>query len=333
MLKRRFGDMWYQYTQQCALVNERIASPRSTTTCLASSSSAALGRWQFGSTLSDRLQAFKDRILIEMSDIAVGAELVRRAFDAARASGKDEWRRMTIPVLKNRILTITGGHFREAEFGASSFRDFLNRLPPGLLTLDDSQSPGFVVLNTAETITRTRPSASYPRVRSDLWRAALDYSSGRRYTWDPANHQGRLATATDTGPFLPTATAQDLAEWRAAFAGTHSGDSAGETATRLQRWASESLPTAFLPARLRPLWNTELKRRVEERLQRWFRENNIEPPGDLVSTQEILPIGHAEVDRLRQFVISCVKAMTKEELADLRIPAGPAMRVKISDEQ
>lgn len=152
-----------------------------------------------------------------MLDATAAANLVRRAFDAARNSGKEDWHRMTVPVLKNRILLITGGHFREAEFGASSFRSFLSRLPDGLVTLDESRKPATVELATADVTHRGDRRSFYPRIRPDLWRAVLDYSSGRRYVWDASSGLARPATAADHAPSLPTITPIQFAEWAARF--------------------------------------------------------------------------------------------------------------------
>ena len=265
---------------------------------------------------------------LRMAD-ASPADLVRRAFQLARDSGKEEWRKMTIPVLKNRILMVTGGHFREPEFGAHSFREFLGGLPEGLITLDESQSPGFVIFGAESSAGSAPRGGQFSRIRSDLWRAALDYSSGRRYIWDSSTNQARAATG-ESGPFMPTVTADEFRAWRAQFAAANRDAVAGDSAVRLQRWASESLPTAFLPARLRPLWNAELKKQVETRLQPWFAANGIQVPPDLkYAWQE--PPEKSSLEHLRQFAINCVRAMTEEELSELKIPARVAMRVRLNE--
>jgi hypothetical protein len=261
-----------------------------------------------------------------MPDINAGAELVKRAFDAARVSGKDNWHRMTVPVLKNRILMVTGGKFREADFGASSFRDFISRLPAGLLSLDETESPAVAVLTEKEA-QHGAPGTSFARVRSDLWRAVLDYSSGHRYAWDASRREARVAAPDESAPILPTVTADGFREWRVAFAKTQSEGVTGSDGMRLKRWTDESLPTAFLPTRLRPLWNAELKRCVETTLQEWFKKNAIEPPIDLV-TVDAPPITHDAAQNLRQFVLDCVRAMSARELAELPIPAAAALRAR-----
>lgn len=236
---------------------------------------------------------------------------------------------MTIPVLKNRILMITGGQFRESEFGAHSFREFLSRLPEGLVTVDDSQAPGFVIVGAEPPVASAPRGGQFSRIRSDLWRAALDYSSGQRYIWDSSTNQARAATG-ESGPFMPTVTADEFRAWRVRFAEANRDAVAGDSAARLQRWASESLPTAFLPARLRPVWNAELKKQVEARLQPWFTANGIQAPPDLKYAWQEAP-EKSSLEPLRQFAINCVKAMTDEELLELKIPARVAMRVRLNE--
>lgn len=233
---------------------------------------------------------------------------------------------MAIPVLKNRILLVTGGRFRESEFGASSFRQFLSLLPPGMVTVDDSQAPGFVDLVLTDVKNSPSERSHHSRIRSDLWRAALDYSSRQRYVWDSTLKQATPAKADDAGPFIPTISEDEFNRLRHSFVEANlAGEGVAED--RLKRWASEGLPTAFLPARLRPLWNIELKKQVEERLRPWFTENHIEPPSDF-AYQWQPSSSRSNSDQLRQFVINCIKAMTDEELAEIRIPASVAMRAR-----
>ncbi len=261
-----------------------------------------------------------------MLEPGAGDNLVRKAFEMARSSGKGDWQRMTVPVLKNRILVVSGGSFREAEFGATSFRDFLALLSPGLITIDDSQSPSAVVL-CGDSSDRQFIS-QHPKVRSDLWRAVIDYSSGKGYIWDPTAKRAKPAIEQESGTLLPTLTAKEFGEWRVAFATEHAPSITGDGSARLSRWSTESLPTNFLPAHLRPLWNAELKRRVQERLVAWFAQNNIESPTDIVSMGDGLTVEADRGNELRRFVIDCVRVMTQEELETLLIPSRAAMRAR-----
>ena len=238
---------------------------------------------------------------------------------------------MAIPVLKNRILLLTGGQFRESEFGASSFREFLGGFPPEFLARDESQPPGFVTLNSEDSSITSSQTSRSSRVRSDLWRAALDYSSEQPYVWDVSTKQARLARPDESGPHMPTISADEFRGVRAAFAVSHKATMSGDAGDRLAVWATEGLPTAFLPARLRPLWNAELKRQVKARLQPWFAANQIEPPSSFTYEWQASPEKGA-ADQLRRFVSSCIKAMNEQELTELRIPARVAMRVRLDDQ-
>src|SRR5208282_5635295 len=197
----------------------------------------------------------------QMPEAATAADLVQQAFALARRSGKDEWWVMTIPVLKNRLLLLTKNSFREADFGATSFRDFVNKLPD-VVSLIESPPPGFVVLKSA--------SDKHPhglatakrfgeRIRPDLWRAVLDYSSGQKYVWDASQRIARPVATEGEGPLLPTISAADLGQWRADFLSTHKTTDP-ENAKRAEEWLRASLPTVGLPAPMRPAWNNYLKR-------------------------------------------------------------------------
>ena len=257
------------------------------------------------------------------------AALVRRAFERARDAGKVPWAKMTVPVLKNRLLQLTEGAFREDAFGASSFREFLSRLPEGFITIDNSTSPATVILTSADVPARPSSASRSTRIRSDLWRAALDYSSGNRYLWDRESEQARAAVAAEPGPFLPTITEEELRQVRGAFASAHSGSLDEVLHSRVERWAAEGLPTALLPAHLRPLWNTELKRQVQTRLRAWFEEQGVQPPADLITEGALSRGAGGQEEDLRRFVLACVQAMTREQLEELRIPAIVAQRARI----
>ncbi len=69
-----------------------------------------------------------------------GASLLRAAFERARASKRQDWRRMTLAVLKNRVLDHTDRSFDEARWGAGSFREFVGMFPE-VVSVDSSTRP------------------------------------------------------------------------------------------------------------------------------------------------------------------------------------------------
>ena len=66
--------------------------------------------------------------------------LIVRAFAEARTKGKADWRTMTLGVLKNRLLQLTGRRFKEADYGAMTMRDLVARVSD-LLALKDGIHP------------------------------------------------------------------------------------------------------------------------------------------------------------------------------------------------
>src|ERR1035441_7310148 len=144
--------------------------------------------------------------------------LIERAFAQARRSGKLEWWVMAIPVLKNRLLQITEQTFKESDFGASSFRKFLQN-NTDVLEIDNSFLPGAVTLKSAEPMPLSQDISNLQRnrVREDLWRAILDYSSGSRYVWDAESSTAIIAPEGSEGPFLPTISPETMTQWKTEF--------------------------------------------------------------------------------------------------------------------
>jgi hypothetical protein len=54
-------------------------------------------------------------------------ELLERAFRSARNTGKRDWNRRLVAVLKNRLLQLTNRNFKEEDFGATSLIELLAR--------------------------------------------------------------------------------------------------------------------------------------------------------------------------------------------------------------
>src|SRR5689334_17183736 len=94
--------------------------------------------------------------------------LFEEAFAQAKASGKAA--SMRSAVLKNRLLSLTDHRFREADYGARTFGEFL-ALFPDLIEVDHSSKPPLVSfrgdIGTSHLATPARPA----RVRPDLWDA------------------------------------------------------------------------------------------------------------------------------------------------------------------
>ncbi len=249
--------------------------------------------------------------------------LIERAFTQARRSGKPEWWVMAIPVLKNRLLQITGQTFRESDFGASTFREFLQN-NTDLLEIDNSFLPGAVTLKSAEGASSSRDASSPQRnrIREDLWRAIMDYSSGNKYLWDVGSSSAIVALEGSDGPFLPTISAGTMTEWKREFLGSLPEIPNDSSVTA---WQTQSLPATALPPPLRVQWNRLVKHKIQSLLREWFESQHINSP-PLV--HPVIPSEKRDDTELfREFLIKCIAQMSKEELEKLSIPSSVAFRV------
>lgn len=247
------------------------------------------------------------------------------AFDRARRSGKADWKSMTLAVLKNRLMSETGGSFDERVFGARNIAEFVRAFPEYLHVDFDRPYPLVTLLDVARSEGGAPRSAMTERVRADLWRATFDYQSGRIYVFDVARGIAVAAADGTTGPQLPTLTQAELDAWRQAFADTVRTDLSAPEVEELERWHRDRLPTQALPRSLRSLWNRTMTTRAIERLQDWFRTQALTLPQDLILQPAAAESSEAE--ELRRFVQSCVARMTPTELQSLRLPAAAAARV------
>lgn len=245
--------------------------------------------------------------------------LVVTAFQAARTSGKEDWRTMKLAVLKNRLLQVSNRAFRESNYGAGSFRELLLRLP------DVIQVEGDIVELRPSTIP-TRPdghedanhqpkSVEQQRVRHDLWLSIIDYSSGKSYVWDVDNQRVREKAPGDQ-LVLPTLSRQEMAEWRRQFSEQH------QRPTDLAKWQDEELGVQALPESLRGPWNGFLKKKVAERLSEWFVRHEIPDATFSQDTQQSL----RSKARLRSLVLACVNVMTEGELSELKLSPTVVLR-------
>lgn len=266
-----------------------------------------------------------------------GANLIRRAFGAARDSEVADWRSMTSAVLKNRILDLTGREFDESRWGAEDFRSFIDQFgeivevdaskrPPRVIYLPETTDSGAQSSDLREgpAITRVASGRS-KRIRQDLWRAAVDYSSGQIYVWD-----GAMAVPQEDGadarPVLPTLDQAEVRGWREDFVGGAALPEDGGIAPYLAAWAKSESGTSGLPGPLRQQWIENFKNRVAQRLLEWFSENSMVPPSDLVEDARPRRKASTNVEALRGFVMDCVRTMNQAELEDLRLPPSAALR-------
>lgn len=254
----------------------------------------------------------------------------------ARESGKPDWHRMTVPVLKNRILILTKRGFSEAKYGARNFAEFVQKAS-GLVQIDYSQFPPIVELKDVPTNSATvAPSKEFSsvRIRPDFWRAVMDYASGNKYVWDSDKGIARPLEAGDTGyQILPTLTPEVHNSWRREFADARLPMFNDIEKARLNTWVEESLSPRALPHELMREWNHEAQRRVVDVLKEWFEQQHFSPPQKIsVSAPRAarLPV-ETSIEDLRTFIIACVRNMNGQELSELKLPASSALRTKIQN--
>lgn len=250
--------------------------------------------------------------------------LIRRAFEEARKSGRPDWHRMSVAVLKNRILDLTERSFRESDYGAPTFGEFV-RNHDDILALDATQRPPVAILKGVSPAPVEAPESTGTRIRSDLWQAVLDFSSGEEYVWDVGEGVAkRVNEAGSSGLALPTITADQFCQWKKAFA---EEVDEGESDERLSAWVGHRLPASFLPLPLRHRWNGYLKAAVRRHLLAWFEEQHLVPPSDIL--EEGRTVYSAPGEELRKRLIASVRAMTPEELERVQIPSSALLRLKL----
>ena len=259
-------------------------------------------------------------------------ELVREAFEMARRSGKPDWFRMTTAVLKNRILLLTDGTFKTTTYGARTFSDFLKQVGE-IIRVHASTFPPVVELVEAAAAAPAHAVDS-EKIRPDLWNAVMDYSSGRTYIWDRETLIARPAKPDEgTALRLPTITPGEQKAWRAEFVRAHESKLDEQAKGRLHMWYEKGLPSVSLPVVIRLDWNRMQKVQVEERIRKWFQNQQIDPPQGFLETRQIVVMGdRRDNDDVRQLVLDCVSAMTARELLDLKIPLGALLRTQRKQE-
>jgi len=250
--------------------------------------------------------------------------LVLEAFTQARNDGKPDWDRMTIAVLKNRMLQITDRKFKEQDYGARRFIDVIKSLPD-LVTVDETPVPPIV-----ELLNKPALEAKEGRLRRDLWQAVMDYSSGTQYVWDPSG-EARPRTPDDPEdlPSMPTISSEEMTELRREFAKEALANPANEAvADRVREWAEKGYKTGYLPQHLRGAWNQRVTDAALARIRQWFRDRGIAEPDTLVlePSHEAGESPNESTDALRSFILRAVEAMTAGELRRVELPASAAMR-------
>ena len=244
--------------------------------------------------------------------------LLLRAFEQARSSGKQNWGEMSAAVLKNRLLALTDGSFRQEDYGFGRFTDLLKAVPD-LIDVDTTQTPPLARL-TGRAVSGDAPIATPSnRLRSDLWDAVFDWSAGEPYVWRDGS-ACRVPDSQTDDLVMPTVGPEQLEEWRMKFSEDHPGDDV------VSAWATSALPTSALPPHLRDSWNLLLKQQAVQVLRQWFARHGLAEPGDMLVSRVVARPFQDDAEVLRRYLQRCVAVMTTEEMASMVVPASAALR-------
>ncbi len=224
-----------------------------------------------------------------MKTRAQAEELVRVAFLQAQRKFGPQAKTMTLAVLNNRLLQITDRRFHPRDFGVKDLKAFVALLAPEfrltgeparlsvelIAPVEADNSPAEAPNPATPAFERTSVASavalpSTGRIRSDLWLAIVDYTSGLTYVWDQRLGRARAAEPGDQEACMPTLTPVELAEWRLTFLDAHRQELTGAALVNAQRWQEQGLSTNYLPLELQQPWNRELTLRVRLRLQEFF---------------------------------------------------------------
>lgn len=281
---------------------------------------------------NDEAEAHRDESVPAPGDDAEYLRnLILGAFEAAKVGGKEDWQVMSTAVLKNRMTQLLGEKFDQRRYGYPRIVDFVKDFPD-LLALDESQNPPLALLLSEP---RPVPIDESVQVRSDLWRAVLDYDRREPYLLvDGYAVPSSLAPDhASEAPRLPTITPQDLGAWREDFASSAREILEGRTdqLQRLSDWVAEHQGTRGLPGVLRGRWNLHMKNAVLERLRTWYAAQELELPGDLTTPVSMvrrpeLARQHTEESLLRQALLESISRMSFEELRQVSVPAISLIR-------
>ena len=96
---------------------------------------------------------------------------------------------MTVAVLKNRLLDLTDRTFKESDYGSGTFWEFVKG-NKDILILDETTTPPVAIL---KGVSPDDHASAQSRIRPDLWRAVLDFSSGDMYFWDPGEKKTQVS--------------------------------------------------------------------------------------------------------------------------------------------
>lgn len=168
-------------------------------------------------------------------------------------------------------------------------------------------------------------------LRTDLWRALVDWSGGPRYVYRPSAKTTSVLTgelaANDV--LVPSLSDEERSDWISQFVQSQSPDEKAQLEAAVSVGGFRELVRASEPLKRR--WSRYLRRRVLDRATEWAAANGI-PESDIFvsSPKPSRPIVTAGApkgdDALRQRVLETLSTMPLHELLRLPIPLEYTLR-------
>jgi hypothetical protein len=266
-----------------------------------------------------------------------GKELIRKAFEMAKAR-KPDWYRMTTAVLKNRLLVLTNNEFKEEEYGARTILEFVEQAAD-IVNIDRSVIPPIVELKgeRGEKAHEARQAAatysvSFDRIRPDLWQAIMDYTSGNKYVWDARAGTARPQNRDDPPEVvLPTITQEEEMKWRKEFAASVAALPLDDIAKfRLNAFGAKNVSPKVLTLGLQWKWNDFVRAKIIKAVTDWFQQHKLSQPEHLTVQVRRAPRPPAEpgVEELRDLIIAVIRGMTAAELLAVQLPPNAVLRTR-----
>lgn len=287
-------------------------------------------------------------------DLASAFDLLARVVADYCETGRRSYSAGLKPELQRRTPS-----FDEKALGFETFREFL-RAAEGAQVVDlhpATRGPDIVVVPHGQPVPAApvHPAPSRTPVRSDLWKAWVDWTPGYRKVYDRVHdaaeripsvptvaldgRQRELAEALEAGDDrvvpIPGIPIEEHLAWTAEFAA-----GAGDAAPLLQEALRKQRPAMEFAAALRRMpsvaarWRGFQLERVRAVLKAWAAEHGLDIAIDApVPTAVAPPSRHesdtggssggesdVEVEELRRRAHHAVDRMSATELGDLRIP-------------
>ena len=136
--------------------------------------------------------------------------LIAQAFADAKAKGKSRWQTMDLSVLKNRILQRTDRQFHEADYGAQSMLELVQRFPE-FLAVSQGRIPSVSILTDRVDVNTKRGKQGEGHTEGEQQRREGDELGGFQATLDRYRNNGdNLGVGEAYASQLPAVDEEDV---------------------------------------------------------------------------------------------------------------------------